>query len=433
MHVIYEALKKTSGKTDGDALIAAAKGMKWESPRGPMSIDPETRDVVQTIYIRKVEKVDGEPQNVDVRQGRERQGSGQGPDEVSSTLRATLGGWCRRAAAWRWHVAAGIDDTMPFSTEEHHATRNDRACRLRRRPARRHRAHAQGTVKIGVIMTYSGQFADPGAQMDNGIKLYMKEHGDTVAGKKIEFIRKDTGGIAPDVAKRLAQELIVRDKVDILAGFALTPNALAVGRRVGAGQEVHGQHERGDLDHHDQVALHGAHLVHRAAGQRGARHLGLQERHPQGLHDGLRLRPGPRRRSTRSRQRFKEAGGEIVGSVRFPVANPDFSAFVQRAKDANPDVDLHLGARRRAAGGARQGARRARHRPEEDQGLGQGELTYDDALKSMGDAGARHHHRLPLRPQPQVGDEQGVRRRPTTPSSSATPTCSRSAAMTACT
>jgi branched-chain amino acid transport system substrate-binding protein len=64
MHVIYESLKKAAGKTDGDSLIAAAKGLKWDSPRGPMSIDPETRDVVQTIYIRKVEKVNGEPQNV---------------------------------------------------------------------------------------------------------------------------------------------------------------------------------------------------------------------------------------------------------------------------------------------------------------------------------------------------------------------------------
>jgi branched-chain amino acid transport system substrate-binding protein len=62
--VIYEALKKTKGNTSGDALIAAAKGMKWDSPRGPMSIDPETRDVVQTIYIRKVEKVAGELVNV---------------------------------------------------------------------------------------------------------------------------------------------------------------------------------------------------------------------------------------------------------------------------------------------------------------------------------------------------------------------------------
>src|SRR5258707_15450061 len=64
MHAIYETLKKAGGKTDSDALIAAAKGLKWVSPRGPMSIDPETRDVVQTIYIRKVEKVDGQPQNV---------------------------------------------------------------------------------------------------------------------------------------------------------------------------------------------------------------------------------------------------------------------------------------------------------------------------------------------------------------------------------
>ena len=84
-------------------------------------------------------------------------------------------------------------------------------------------ALAQGTVKIGVIMSYSGQFADTATQIDNGIKLYMKQKGDTVAGKKIEIIRKDTGGIAPDVATRLAQELVTRDNVDILAGFCTFP------------------------------------------------------------------------------------------------------------------------------------------------------------------------------------------------------------------
>ena len=61
-------------------------------------------------------------------------------------------------------------------------------------------AHAQDTIKIGVILPYSGQFADTGIQLDHGIKLYMKQHGDSVAGKKIEVIRKDVGGIAPDVA-----------------------------------------------------------------------------------------------------------------------------------------------------------------------------------------------------------------------------------------
>jgi len=65
MHVIYEALKKTNGDTDGEKLIAAAKGMAWESPRGPMSIDPETRDVIETVYIRRVERVNGQLVNVE--------------------------------------------------------------------------------------------------------------------------------------------------------------------------------------------------------------------------------------------------------------------------------------------------------------------------------------------------------------------------------
>jgi branched-chain amino acid transport system substrate-binding protein len=65
MHLIYEALKKTGGKTDGDSLIAAMKGMAWESPRGPISIDPQTRDIIQNIYMRKVERVDGELYNVE--------------------------------------------------------------------------------------------------------------------------------------------------------------------------------------------------------------------------------------------------------------------------------------------------------------------------------------------------------------------------------
>src|SRR5262249_49593011 len=88
-------------------------------------------------------------------------------------------------------------------------------------------ARAVDTIKIALVMCYSGQFADTATQMDNAIKLFVKQNGDSVAGKKIEFIRKDTGGIAPDVAKRLAQEAIVRDQADILAGWILTPNALA--------------------------------------------------------------------------------------------------------------------------------------------------------------------------------------------------------------
>ena len=88
-------------------------------------------------------------------------------------------------------------------------------------------AHAGDAVKIGVIMPFSGQFADPSAQVDNGIKLYLKQHGDKLGGRNAELIRKDVGGINPPVAKRLAQELVTRDNVDVLAGFSMTPNALA--------------------------------------------------------------------------------------------------------------------------------------------------------------------------------------------------------------
>ena len=66
MHLIYEALKKTGGNADGEALIAAAKGMSWESPRGPITIDPETRDIIQTVYILQVEKVGDQLLNVEI-------------------------------------------------------------------------------------------------------------------------------------------------------------------------------------------------------------------------------------------------------------------------------------------------------------------------------------------------------------------------------
>src|SRR6476619_6058767 len=88
-------------------------------------------------------------------------------------------------------------------------------------------ARAQAPIKVGVIAEFSGPFAAYGQQIEAGMKAYMKQHGDTVAGKKIEIITRDTRGPTPDVAKRFAQELVTRDKVQFLAGFGLTPNAMA--------------------------------------------------------------------------------------------------------------------------------------------------------------------------------------------------------------
>jgi branched-chain amino acid transport system substrate-binding protein len=244
-------------------------------------------------------------------------------------------------------------------------------------------AQAQGTVKIGLIMAYSGQFADTAAQMDNAIKLYIKQHGDTVAGKKIELIRKDTGGPNPDVAKRLAQELVVRDKVDILAGFTLTPEALGA---AGVSQEA--KKLQVVMNAATSIITEKSPYIVRTSltipqleypfGKWAAAH-GMKKMYTMVSDYG----PGIDA-ETWFIKGFKEAGGEIVGTVRMPVANPDFSAFVQRAKDINPDgVFIFI------PGGAQPIAITKAFQERGFKGdkiLGQGEITMDDnALKSMGD------------------------------------------------
>jgi branched-chain amino acid transport system substrate-binding protein len=247
-------------------------------------------------------------------------------------------------------------------------------------------AYAQDTIKVGLIMPYSGQFADTATQMENAINLYVKQNGDTVAGKKIEFIRKDTGGAAPDVAKRLAQELVVRDKVDILGGFILTPNAMAAGDVSSEAKKF-------------MVVMNAATSVITTKSPFMARTSltipQLQE--PFGgwaYKNGVRkvytmvsdYGPGHDAEQAFTRG-FKEAGGEIVGSVRMPVANPDFSAFVQRAKDLNPEAIFIF-----IPGGAQPAAfaKALQERgidPKKTKILGQGEITMDDkVLQTMGEA-----------------------------------------------
>ena len=246
-------------------------------------------------------------------------------------------------------------------------------------------AAAQGTIKIGVILPYSGQFADGAAQLDNAIKLYVKQHGDTVAGKKLEFIRKDTGGIAPDVAKRLAQELIVRDKVDILAGFLLTPNALAAG-------DVSAEAKKFMVVMNAATSIittKSPYMVRtslttpqvNASLGEWAYRSGIRKIYTMVSDFG----PGIDAEGAFTRA-FKEAGGEIIGSVKMAVANPDFSAYVQRAKDLNPEsiyIWVPGGAQPPALGKAM--AERGID-PKKVKVLGQGEISDDQALKSMGEA-----------------------------------------------
>jgi branched-chain amino acid transport system substrate-binding protein len=249
-------------------------------------------------------------------------------------------------------------------------------------------AHAQQTIKIGLIEPYSGQFADAATQQDDAIKLFMKQHGDMVAGKKIEIIRKDVGGINPPVAKRLAQELVTRDNVDIIAGFVLTPNAMAAGDISAEAKKF-------------MVVMNAATAIittkspymtrtsltipqlNEAFGKWVAtnKKLGVKKVYT------MVSDYGPGHDAEQSfQQGFKDGGGEIVGSVRMAVANPDFSAYVQKAKDLDPQgifVFIPGGAQPGALGKAfaERGIDTKKTRI-----LGQLEITDEHAVSAMGDA-----------------------------------------------
>jgi branched-chain amino acid transport system substrate-binding protein len=246
-------------------------------------------------------------------------------------------------------------------------------------------AGAQESVKIGMINEYSGQFADTGNQIDHGVTLYMKQHGDTIAGKKIEIIRKDTGGIAPDIAKRLAQELVVRDNAEIFGGFSLTPNALA-------SADISAQAKRFMvvMNAATSVITEKSPYIARTSsttpqlnytlGQWAAKN-GIKTVYTMVSDYG----PGIDA-ETWFQKGFKEGGGEVLGSVRFPVANPDFSAFIQAAKDKNPDaiyIWIPGGAQPAAVGKAlsERGIDAKKTKI-----LGQDALASESALASMGDA-----------------------------------------------
>src|SRR4051812_40531966 len=247
-------------------------------------------------------------------------------------------------------------------------------------------AFAQQPIKIGVVMTLSGQFADAGNQMHNGIKTYMKMNGDTVAGRKVELIVKDVGGPAPDVAKRLAQELVVRDGVDILAGWVLTPNAMAAGDVSAEAKKfmvVMNAATSAVITKSPYMIRTSVTLpqVMESFGTWAATKGGIKQNYSMVTDYG----PGHDAEAAFT-SAFKAAGGTMVGSGRFPVANPDFSAFVQRAKDLAPQsifIFIPGGAQPAALGKAlaERGIDLGKTKV-----LGSGETVAEAALKSMGDS-----------------------------------------------
>jgi branched-chain amino acid transport system substrate-binding protein len=198
-------------------------------------------------------------------------------------------------------------------------------------------AQAAEPIKIGFMTAYSGPFADMGRLIDAGAKAYIKAHGDTVAGRKIELLPRDTTGPAPEVGKRLAQELVVRDNVDFIVVGGFTPETLTAGSIASAAKKPL--------------------LVANASS------TGITDKIPYGVRYAFSFRQitkplgawaaknGYKKMMTLvadygpgidCENAFKEAftagGGTIVESVRTPLKSPEFGPFIQKVKDAKPDA-----------------------------------------------------------------------------------------------
>jgi branched-chain amino acid transport system substrate-binding protein len=241
---------------------------------------------------------------------------------------------------------------------------------------------AQSVLKMGISIPMTGAgFNAVGRQLNAAIKLYMQQHGDTIAGRKIELTMRDDGGSA-DNARRIIQEMIVNDKVDI-CGIGITPTALAIAPIV---TEV----RKATL-----VMSSGASVT--------------TTKSPYFVRAGFLLSPqawimaewafknGSKRvvtlvndwatgieAETAFKTRFIQVGGEIIESIRIPLVNPDFAPFLQRVRDINPDTAFIYFPGTQAAIFAKQFAERGLAQSG-IKVIGPGDLTTDDNLNEMGD------------------------------------------------
>jgi branched-chain amino acid transport system substrate-binding protein len=240
------------------------------------------------------------------------------------------------------------------------------------------------TIKVGVINTYSGPNATLGDMIDKSIKLYIKQNEKSLpAGVKLEMIYRDDGGPNPDNAKRLAQELLVRDRVNLITGVVWTPNAAAIAPLTAEAKVPF------------FIMNAGASAITTMSPYVARFSFTLwQSSHPMGQWAAKRFKriyvavsdfaPGHDAQAGFEKG-FKDGGGEIVGAVRIPLANPDFVPFMQRVKDAKPEaVFAFVPAGRQATammkaygdlGLAKEGIKF----------IGTGDITTDEELPNMGD------------------------------------------------
>jgi branched-chain amino acid transport system substrate-binding protein len=251
---------------------------------------------------------------------------------------------------------------------------------------------AQDTVKIGLILPMTGPFASTGRQIDAAVKLYMQQKGTTVAGKKIEVILKDDTGNA-DTTKRIAQELVVNDKVAVLAGFGLTPLAMAT-----APIATQAKVPLIVTAAATSSITEASPFIARTSFTLPQASVPMAE---WAVKNGIKsvvtivsdYGPGLDAEKWFS-ARFTEEGGKVE-NLRVPLRNPDFSPFLQKAADAKPDAIFVFV----PSGVGSQFMKQFRERGLDKSGIkliGPGDVTDDDILNDMGDVAlgaiTTHHY-----------------------------------------
>ncbi|MHC2801782.1 branched-chain amino acid transport system substrate-binding protein [Bradyrhizobium diazoefficiens] len=244
-------------------------------------------------------------------------------------------------------------------------------------------ARAEDTVKVGLILPMTGCQASTGKQIENAIKLYMQQKGDTVAGKKIEIILKDDAAI-PDKTKTAAQELIVNDKVNFIAGFGVTPAALAAAPLatqakipevvMAAGTSIITERSPYIVRTSFTLAQSWT-IIADWAVKNGIKKVATLTSDYAPGNDALNF----------FKQNFTAGGGEVVEEVKTPLANPDFAPFLQRMKDAKPDAIFVFVPAGQGGNFMKQYAERGLDKAG-IKVIGPGDVTDDDLLNNMGDA-----------------------------------------------
>jgi len=241
------------------------------------------------------------------------------------------------------------------------------------------------TVKLGVVDTYSGPFAAVGDLLDRGIRLYVKQHEkDLPPGVKLEIIRRDDTGPNPEVAKRMAQELITRDHVQLLAGTVYTPNALAIAPLATEAKVPFVVMNAGTA----MITTKSPYIARTSFTM-------WQSSYPLGgwaAKNGIRKAftavtdygPGIDAEAAFTKG-FTDAGGQIVGSVRMPLQNPDYVPFMQRAKDAGPDAVFVFVPGGRDATSLMKVFGELGLKAQGIKLIGPGDISTDEELQNMGD------------------------------------------------